>query len=35
MWGGALLVMGWMFLAPQFKQSRIAVEVQGVKAYEN
>ena len=35
MFGGAALVMAWMFFAPQFKQSKVAVEVQGIRSYES
>jgi hypothetical protein len=33
MYIGIALVFGWMFLLPQFKQSKLSVEVKGVSVY--
>ena len=35
MFGGAVFVMGWMFLSPSLKDFRVTVEVNGVKKYDH
>lgn len=35
MYGGGVLVLIWLFVLPQFKQSRLAIEVKGVNVYTN
>lgn len=34
MFGGLAIVMGWMFLGPRLRDSRIVVENQGIQAYQ-
>ncbi len=35
LFGGGLAVVAWFFLTPRFKQQKIAIEIKGVKVYEN
>lgn len=35
MFGGALAVVAWFFLMPQFKQHKLAIEIKGINVYEN
>ena len=33
LFGGIILVVGWMFVAPTLKQAKVAIELKGIRSY--